>query len=56
MDCAPFCEMKQGCKMTCAKMFLSADLLESQYLFEKYHISLTIKNVVKSGCFELPLR
>ena len=54
MESVTFSEMKMGCKITCVKAFLT-DLLGSQYLFEVYHTSLTIKNsenVGKSSCFE----
>ena len=48
-----FFEIKEGCKVSCVKIFL-ADLFGSQYVFEILHTSLTVtnsENVVKFGSF-----
>ena len=57
-DGVPIFFLNEGFWVTCAKKFL-VDLFGSQYVFEIIHASLTSnnsRNVIKSGCFEKPLR
>ena len=48
-------EMKEGCKISCAKILLAC-LLGSQYLLEILEIIKNSEHVVKNGCFEKYLR
>ena len=60
MESAFFFDIKEGCKVSRVRIFLSADLLGSQHLLEVLQrTSLTFKNsekVVKRGCFKKKLR
>ena len=52
IDSAIFCEIEEECKISCVKRFFLADILGSQYLFEKLHTPNTVENsenVVKGG-------
>ena len=51
--------MKEGCKLSCAKMLPFDELLGNQYLFEIFHTSLSVKTAemqhkeddLKSFCY-----